>query len=383
MPKAWGSRRSSSTLPAPATVGDVLERLRALPGGDACLPSHCVRGTWRTPTRRSRAEATRSPSCHRSRAADHGLPQRHSDRPAVAARRGVLAGARRRGVVPGPVRNHHEGRGGAAAGVFRVRSDGGSGMRPRSWRRPNPLAVAVALRHRVGSLAIGDVAVAVAAAARAPRRGVRGLPLRDRGGQAPGAGLEARALCGRHGRCGSTRPRQAAATPRCRSIACSSAARSGTSGSASPTAATCAASTACRRRSTSGCRGSRSSRSRRSTAWRACSPGSASRKVRLTGGEPLLRHDLPELVGLLGRHAGLEDLALTTNGILLARHAEALRAAGLGRVTVSLDTLRPERMASFARSARHAEVLEGIDGGARGGLRVGEAQRGGDPRAQR
>lgn len=85
------------------------------------------------------------------------------------------------------------------------------------------------------------------------------------------------------------------------------------------------------------------------------------RKLRLTGGEPLLRHDLPALVGLLSRHDGLRDLALTTNGILLARSAEALRAAGLRRITVSLDTLRPERMAAFARSARHAEVLEGIE----------------------
>ena len=85
------------------------------------------------------------------------------------------------------------------------------------------------------------------------------------------------------------------------------------------------------------------------------------RKLRLTGGEPLLRHDLPTLVRLLARHGGIEDIALTTNGILLARGAEALRAAGLRRVTVSLDTLRPERMVAFARSARHAEVLEGID----------------------
>ncbi len=83
-------------------------------------------------------------------------------------------------------------------------------------------------------------------------------------------------------------------------------------------------------------------------------------KVRLTGGEPLLRHDLPALVARLRRHAGVEDLALTTNGILLGRHAAALRDAGLDRVTVSLDTLRPERMVDFARSARHAEVLEGI-----------------------
>ena len=84
-------------------------------------------------------------------------------------------------------------------------------------------------------------------------------------------------------------------------------------------------------------------------------------KVRLTGGEPLLRHDLPTLVSLLGRHGGIADLALTTNGVLLAREAAALRAAGLGRVTVSLDTLRPERMREFARSARHADVIAGID----------------------
>ncbi|HET8834626.1 MAG TPA: GTP 3',8-cyclase MoaA [Gemmatimonadales bacterium] len=84
------------------------------------------------------------------------------------------------------------------------------------------------------------------------------------------------------------------------------------------------------------------------------------RKVRLTGGEPLLRHDLPNLVRLLDRHEPIEDIALTTNGILLARYATALRSAGLRRVTVSLDTLRPDRMESFARSARHAEVLEGI-----------------------
>jgi GTP 3',8-cyclase len=85
------------------------------------------------------------------------------------------------------------------------------------------------------------------------------------------------------------------------------------------------------------------------------------RKIRLTGGEPLLRHDLPTLVELLGRHQRIEDLALTTNGILLARSAEALHRAGLRRVTVSLDTLHPDRMISFARSARHAEVLEGIE----------------------
>ncbi|MGN6393737.1 MAG: GTP 3',8-cyclase MoaA [Gemmatimonadales bacterium] len=88
--------------------------------------------------------------------------------------------------------------------------------------------------------------------------------------------------------------------------------------------------------------------------------GMGVRKLRLTGGEPLLRHDLPALVRRLSAHSTLRDLALTTNGILLDRHAEALRAAGLRRVTVSLDTLRPDRMVSFARSARHGEVLDGI-----------------------
>ncbi len=83
-------------------------------------------------------------------------------------------------------------------------------------------------------------------------------------------------------------------------------------------------------------------------------------KVRLTGGEPLLRHELPALVRLLRDNASVRDLALTTNGVLLAKHAAALRAAGLSRVTVSLDTLRPERMEEFARSARHADVLLGI-----------------------
>ncbi len=83
-------------------------------------------------------------------------------------------------------------------------------------------------------------------------------------------------------------------------------------------------------------------------------------KVRLTGGEPLLRHALPNLVGMIRRDPRVRDLALTTNGILLAPHARALRDAGLRRVTVSLDTLRPERMERFARSARHADVLAGI-----------------------
>jgi len=83
-------------------------------------------------------------------------------------------------------------------------------------------------------------------------------------------------------------------------------------------------------------------------------------KVRLTGGEPLLRHDLPTLVRLLAAKPALRDLALTTNGILLADHAAALKAAGLHRLTVSLDTLRPERFRALTRRDGLAQVLAGL-----------------------
>ena len=91
-------------------------------------------------------------------------------------------------------------------------------------------------------------------------------------------------------------------------------------------------------------------------------------KLRLTGGEPLLRHDLPALVRMLAAQPGLRDMALTTNGILLGEQAARLHDAGLRRVTVSLDTLRPERMLAFARSARHADVLRGIAEAGRAGF---------------
>jgi cyclic pyranopterin phosphate synthase len=83
-------------------------------------------------------------------------------------------------------------------------------------------------------------------------------------------------------------------------------------------------------------------------------------KVRLTGGEPLLRHDLPELVRLLAKKPALRDLAMTTNGVLLAEQAPALKAAGLHRVTVSLDTLRPDRFEKLTRRKNHAHVIEGL-----------------------
>lgn len=91
-------------------------------------------------------------------------------------------------------------------------------------------------------------------------------------------------------------------------------------------------------------------------------------KVRLTGGEPLLRRDVPELVRLLAAKPGLRDLAITTNGVLLREQAPALRAAGLHRVTVSLDTLRADRFLALTRRDTHAQVLEGIATTARAGF---------------
>jgi cyclic pyranopterin phosphate synthase len=88
--------------------------------------------------------------------------------------------------------------------------------------------------------------------------------------------------------------------------------------------------------------------------------GLGATKIRLTGGEPLLRHDVPALVARIARIPGITDLAMTTNALLLARHAGSLRRAGLRRITVSLDTLRPERYRDMTRADRMAEALDGI-----------------------
>jgi GTP 3',8-cyclase len=91
-------------------------------------------------------------------------------------------------------------------------------------------------------------------------------------------------------------------------------------------------------------------------------------RVRLTGGEPLLRRNLPRLIRLLLQNRRVTDIALTTNGILLADQAEALYEAGLDRVTVSLDTLRPERFRRLTRRDEYARVMEGIESVARAGF---------------
>ncbi|HEX5138510.1 MAG TPA: GTP 3',8-cyclase MoaA [Planctomycetota bacterium] len=93
------------------------------------------------------------------------------------------------------------------------------------------------------------------------------------------------------------------------------------------------------------------------------------RKLRITGGEPLLRADLPTLVAMLARIEGVEDLSLTTNGLLLAGYAAALRDAGLLRVTVSLDSLDDATFKAMnGRRAGVAPVLAGIEAAERAGL---------------
>ncbi len=87
-------------------------------------------------------------------------------------------------------------------------------------------------------------------------------------------------------------------------------------------------------------------------------------KVRLTGGEPLMRRDLPVLIGMLAANPKIKDLALTTNGVLLAEFAPKLRAAGLHRVTVSLDTLRAERFQALSKRDSLAAILQGIQAAA-------------------
>ena len=83
-------------------------------------------------------------------------------------------------------------------------------------------------------------------------------------------------------------------------------------------------------------------------------------RMRLTGGEPLLRRNLSSLVSMLSAKPGLSDLALTSNGVLLTDHVDDLKAAGLRRITVSLDTLRRDRFVALARFDELSRVKEGI-----------------------
>lgn len=91
-------------------------------------------------------------------------------------------------------------------------------------------------------------------------------------------------------------------------------------------------------------------------------------KLRLTGGEPLVRKGIEQLIARLSRIPGIDDIALTTNGILLAPKAEQLREAGLKRINISLDTLDPARFRMIARRGELQQVRDGIAAAVRAGL---------------
>lgn len=91
-------------------------------------------------------------------------------------------------------------------------------------------------------------------------------------------------------------------------------------------------------------------------------------KVRLTGGEPLIRKDVCKLVSMISSIPGIKDLALTTNGILLAKYASKLKKAGLKRVNISLDSLKPERYKKITRGGNIRDVLAGIEAAKKAGL---------------
>lgn len=94
-------------------------------------------------------------------------------------------------------------------------------------------------------------------------------------------------------------------------------------------------------------------------------------KIRLTGGEPLMRKDMPELIKKLARISGIRDIAMTTNGSLLPVYAKRLKEAGLKRVTISLDSLEDERFKKInGRGVSVSKVLEGIEAAKQAGLGV-------------
>lgn len=85
------------------------------------------------------------------------------------------------------------------------------------------------------------------------------------------------------------------------------------------------------------------------------------RSIRLTGGEPTIRRDLPRLIGMLKEVEGIDEVTLTTNALLLSRMAKELKEAGLDRVNISLDSLKPERFSEITRGGDLKAVLEGIE----------------------
>ena len=91
-------------------------------------------------------------------------------------------------------------------------------------------------------------------------------------------------------------------------------------------------------------------------------------KVRITGGEPLVRREITTLVGMISEIKEINDLSMTTNGVLLKQFAAGLKSAGLKRINISLDTVDPERFASITRTGNINEVFEGIQAARDAGL---------------
>lgn len=94
------------------------------------------------------------------------------------------------------------------------------------------------------------------------------------------------------------------------------------------------------------------------------------RKVRVTGGEPLVRKGVIEFLQRLSALNGVDEIALTTNGVLLTRYAEALQRAGVKRLNISLDSLQPQTFASITRGGNLAQVLDGIEKAQQSGIKI-------------
>ncbi len=92
------------------------------------------------------------------------------------------------------------------------------------------------------------------------------------------------------------------------------------------------------------------------------------RRIRITGGEPMVRRDLVQLIATLAAIPGIEDVSMTTNALLMSQYAEPLALAGLKRINVSLDTLRPERFSRITRGGSLHQVMAGIEAAERAGL---------------
>lgn len=91
-------------------------------------------------------------------------------------------------------------------------------------------------------------------------------------------------------------------------------------------------------------------------------------KIRITGGEPLVRKDLPKLIRMISEVEGIDDIGMTTNGVLLTKYAKELKKAGLKRVNISLDTLDPQKFRKITRLGNLNDVLQGINSALEAGL---------------